>query len=318
MRPQDVRSVAVIGTGSVGASWAALFLARGMEVIAHDPGEGTAARARALIVGAWPALRTLHLAEEVEPPLHRLRFVASAAMAAEAADVVQENVPEKPALKAAVLAEISAAAAPHKAILSSTGGMAPSLLQSWCRHPERVVVLHPFNPSHLVPLVEVVGGEHTAPAVVQWAMDFARHIGKRPIQLKRETPGHMTNRLQFALMREAVHCLLEGVASANDIDTAVRCGLAPRWALMGGLLTLHLAGGPGGMQGILDHAGDAIEEWWTPLGPTHLDANARGRLVAAAAEVACGAGVEQWVNWRDQNLVQVLQLQRDIEQGAPG
>lgn len=317
LRPQEIRSVAVIGTGSVGASWAALFLAHGMEVVAYDPSEGAEERARAFIADAWPALVELKIASEPKPPLGKLRFVESPAIAARAADLVQENTPEKPELKARVLAEIDGAATPDKIILSSTGGIPPSQLQEACAHPERVVVVHPFNPSHLIPLVEVVGGKKTSPEVVQWALEFSRYVGKQPIQLNVEATGHMTNRLQFALVREAVSCLLEGIASAKDIDAAVRFGLGPRWMLMGSLLTLHLAGGPGGMKGILDHAGKAIEEWWTPMSQPHLTPETKARLVAASDEVADGQGIAAWVAWRDEQLVEVIKLQAASESREP-
>lgn len=315
--PQALRSVAVIGTGAVGASWTALFLAHGMEVFAHDPSTGAEPRARDFITQAWPALVALGRAREEAPPLHRLRFVDTPAEAARAADLVQENTPEQPELKARVLAELDAAASPEKIILSSTGGIPPSQLQAACTHPQRVVVMHPFNPSHLIPLVEVVGGRQTAPEVVQWAMDFARYLGKQPIQLNVEASGHMTNRLQFALVREAVQCLLDGVASASDIDAAVRYGLAPRWTLMGSLMTLHMAGGPGGMQGILDHAGPAIEQWWTPQGQPRLTPAVKARLVAAADEVSAGQASADWVTWRDRSLIELLKLQARSESGAP-
>lgn len=315
--PDKIRSVAVIGTGSVGASWAALFLAHGLDVVAHDPAQDAEVRARRFIAEAWPALVALGQANTPQPPLARLRFVATAAQAAREADVVQENVPEKPDLKAWVLAEIDAAATPEKIILSSTGGITPSVMQASCANPERLVVLHPFNPSHLIPLVEVVGGRHTKPEVIDWAMAFARRLGKQPIRLNAEAKGHMTNRLQFALVREAVACLIEGIASAQDIDAAVRYGLGPRWTLMGSLLTLHLAGGNGGMQGILAHAGKAIEEWWTPMTQPQLTPQVQARLAMAADEVSSGQPVEDWVHWRDQALVGLLGLQRDAERQAP-
>jgi carnitine 3-dehydrogenase len=316
-RPQEIRSVAVIGTGSVGASWAALFLAHDIAVIAHDPSPGAEQRARDFVTDAWPALVDLSVAQVQTPPLDKLRFVATAAEAARAADLVQENTPEKPELKARVLAEIDGAATPDKIILSSTGGIPPSQLQEACVHPERFVVVHPFNPSHLIPLVEVVGGKRTAPEVVEWAIDFARHVGKQPIRVNVEASGHMTNRLQFALVREAVHCLIEGIASAKDIDAAVRYGLGPRWALMGSLLTLHLAGGPGGMQGILDHAGKAIEEWWTPMSQPQLTPDVKARLVAASQEVSEGQPIADWVPWRDEQLVRVIKLQTASELSEP-
>ncbi|MGE4334437.1 MAG: 3-hydroxyacyl-CoA dehydrogenase NAD-binding domain-containing protein [Pigmentiphaga sp.] len=315
--PSAIHTVAVVGTGSVGASWTALFLARGWQVVAYDPASDAEARARRFVADAWPALRQLGVAGTDAPPQEALRFVASAAEAAAAADVIQENVPEKPELKASVLAEIDAVAPPHVPILSSTGGIPPSSMQQACRHPERLVVVHPFNPSHLIPLVEVVGGRQTDPALLEWAMGFARHLGKQPILLHAEASGHMTNRLQFALVREAVQCLLDGMASASDIDAAVRYGLGPRWALMGGLLTLHLAGGPGGMKGILDHAGPAIEQWWTPTAIPTFDDATKARLATAAEEVADGREVAEWVRWRDQQLVEVVRLQQASQATEP-
>lgn len=318
LRPQEIRSVAVIGTGSVGASWAALFLAHDMAVIAHDPAPEAERRARAFITEAWPALVELNVARTHTPPLDRLCFVATPAQAAHTADLVQENIPERPELKARVLAELDAAATPDKIILSSTGGIPPTQLQAACTHPERLIVVHPFNPSHLIPLVEVVGGKKTAPEVVEWALEFSRYLGKQPIRLNVEASGHMTNRLQFALVREAVHCLLEGIASAADIDAAVRYGLGPRWTLMGSLLTLHLAGGPGGMKGILDHAGTAIEEWWTPTSRLGLTPEVKARLVAASEEISHGQAIAEWVAWRDRCLVDVMKLQSGFSSREPG
>lgn len=318
LRPQDIRRVAVIGTGTVGASWVALFLARGMDVVAHDPAPGAEALTREFVHNAWSALRDLGIVHTGQPPLERLRFIDNIADAARQADLIQENVPEMPELKARVLGEIDAASSPDKIIISSTGGIAPSILQGACRQPHRLVVMHPFNPSHLIPLVEVVGGRLTAAAVVDWAMDFARYLGKQPIRVNVEASGHMTNRLQFALVREAVACLVDGVASARDIDAAIRYGLGPRWMLMGPLLTMHLAGGPGGMKGILDHAGAAVEDWWTPRSQPRLTPEVRAKLVAAAEEVSDRASIDDWIHWRDENLVEVLKLQRSGQNGEPG
>jgi len=308
--PDQLRRVAVIGTGSVGASWIALFLAHGMAVVAHDPASGAEAFARDHVNQAWPALVELGLARVSQPPQGDLSFVDSVAEAARLADVIQENVPERPELKDRVLREIDGAADPCKIILSSTGGIPPSVLQAACEHPERLVVVHPFNPAHLIPLVEVVGGRDTDAEVIDWALDFARCLGKQPIRVRGEVSGHMTNRLQMALMREAVACLVDGIASANDIDMAIRYGLAPRWVLMGPLLTMHLAGGPGGMKGILNHAGAAVEEWWTPRSQPRLTPEVKARLIAAADEVSRRAAIADWIRWRDSHLVEVLKLQQ--------
>jgi len=308
--PERIRTVAVIGTGSVGASWAALFLARGMDVVAFDPVAGAPERTNAFITNAWPALLALGLTDLQTWPQERLRFVDNLAQAAREADVVQENTPEVSQTKSDVLRELDAHAAPHKIILSSTGGLSPTSLQAACAQPQRVVVMHPFNPAHLMPLVEVIGGQHTDPAVVAWAVDFAKYVGKEPITLLAEASGHLTNRLQFALVREAISCLMDGLASAQDIDRAVRYGLGPRWTLMGSLLTLHLAGGAGGMKGILDHAGHAMQQWWTPRGPLALTPEVRERLVEAAREVSHGCEIAPWVRWRDQHLVDLIKLQQ--------
>ncbi len=311
-KPDQIRVVAVLGTGSVGASWIALFLAHGLEVIAYDPSPTAPGDVNDFVSNAWPALRELGRTALSHPPLELIRFVSSASEAACDADLIQENCPEQLELKRTLLAEIELVAAPSTIILSSTGGIPPSAMQQACTHPERLVVLHPFNPTHLIPLVEVVGGQKTAPAVVDWAMDFARFLHKQPICLHTENNGHMANRLQFALVREAVACLKEGIANAQDIDAAVRYGLGPRWALMGGLLTLHLAGGNKGMQGILDHAGQAIQEWWAPTESVSLTPELVQKLVEAAQEVSHGESVQSWVRWRDEGLVDVLKLQEKL------
>lgn len=316
--PDAVRRVAVLGTGSVGASWAALFLAHDMEVVAFDPAPGAEDRARDFVTRAWPALREIGAARVAIPPLARMRFAATAVEAVHGADLVQENVLEYPDLKTRLIGEVDAVLPADVVIASSTGGVPPSQLQAACRHPARVVVLHPFNPAHLMPLVEVVGGERTAPAVIDWAMAFARRLGKQPVRLHREKTGHMTNRLQFALVREAVACYLEGMASAEDIDRAVRYGLAPRWALMGSLATLHLAGGAGGMRGILEHTHAAIEQWWTPSAVPALTPDVIARLAVAGDAAARGQPIADWVRFRDAGLVEVVKLQQALAPAEPG
>ena len=316
--PEHITTIAVIGTGSVGASWASLFLAKGIKVQAYDAHPEAEQRAHAFIEAAWPALHSLGFTASAKPDLSQISFFGSIKEAVEGADLVQENVYEDLSLKSKILAEIESAISPDTVIISSTGGIPPSDLQKSCSNPERFVVLHPFNPSHLIPLVEVVGGVETAPAVVEWAMNFSRYLHKEPVHVKAEISGHLTNRLQFALVREAIACLTEGVASASDIDRAVRHGLAPRWLLMGSLLTLHLAGGSGGMKGILDHAGQAIESWWTPRVVPKLDDQLIGLLDSISAEVAQHRPVQDWTRWRDEALVDVLRLQAQVQETEPG
>jgi carnitine 3-dehydrogenase len=315
--PDQIRTIAVIGTGSVGASWASLFLAKGLKVNAYDKHPDAKQKVETFIQAAWPALHELGVTPLARPNLALLSFSSTIQDAVKSADLVQENVYEDLALKSDVLKEIESGIADKTLIISSTGGIPPSTLQSACRQPGRFVVVHPFNPSHLIPLVEVVGGEQTLPEVIDWAMDFVRYLGKEPVHVKRERSGHLTNRLQFALVKEAVACLMEGVASANDIDRAVRFGLAPRWMLMGSLLTLHMAGGKGGMKGILDHAGPAIESWWTPRVVPKLDDALIEMLDAISPEIANQQDVQDWISWRDAQLVKVLKLQVQSQISEP-
>lgn len=315
--PENIGTIAVVGTGSVGASWASLFLAKGIKVKAYDKHPDAKQKAEDFIRAAWPALRNLGVTSLTEPDLELITFFSSIQEAVQGVDLVQENVYEDLKLKAEVLSEIEAGISDETLIISSTGGIPPSKLQEACRRPERFVVVHPFNPSHLIPLVEVVGGEKTSEEVLTWAMNFSRYMHKEPVHVKLETSGHLTNRLQFALVREAVACLVEGVASADDIDRAVRFGLAPRWLLMGSLLTLHLAGGRGGMKGILEHAGQAIESWWTPRVIPKLDEQLIQLLDQISPEVAHRQSVQDWIQWRDEQLVNVLQLQAQSQKSEP-
>jgi carnitine 3-dehydrogenase len=304
---RQIKAVALVGVGSVGKSWAALYLAHGYEVIATDPAPAFEQALRRFVTDAWPALRRLQPTAAPVPPMQLLSIAASPAEAATRADLVHENAPENPPLKVRLIAELDAAMPQECLILSSTGGIGASLLQSQCRFPGRVVIAHPFNPPHIIPLVEIIGGAATDPAAVQWTKTFLRGLGKRPIVLRREVSGHLANRLQAALLREAFHCLVEEVASAQDIDDAVRYGLGLRWALMGGLMTFHLAGGEGGAAHTLDLAAEAFERWWADLGDLHLTPQVRTRIIAGAAEIAGTRSIGEWIRWRDEHLVGLIQ-----------
>jgi carnitine 3-dehydrogenase len=239
-----IERVAVVGTGTIGMSWAALFLARGLAVSASDPASAAEARLRRFVDDCWPVLARLGPVAP-EPPHASLTFYEHPEAAAAEAGFVQESAPEREAIKQEMLARIDAVVPPEIVIASSSSGLLISKLQAACRRPERVVIGHPFNPPHLIPLVEVVGGALTAPETIERAMAFYRGIGKRPIHIRREVAGHVANRLQAALWREAVHLVATGVASVADVDTAISEGPGLRWALMGPHLTgraLHPTG----------------------------------------------------------------------------
>jgi carnitine 3-dehydrogenase len=277
--PADVERVAVLGAGTIGASWTAQFLARGLSVAVHDPAPSYEARVRQFVETAWPTLERLGLPANADPT--RVSFHDDPAAAVEGVALVQENGPENLDVKRALFARIDAALAPEAVVASSTSGFMPSELQAGRRGPERYVVGHPFNPPHLIPLVEVVGGRATDPAVVNWTVQFYAALGKRPITIRREMPGHVANRMQVALYREAIHLVLEDVASIEDVDAAIAYGPGLRWALMGPHMAHHLAGGRGGLRHLLEHIGPAIERWWNQLGRPDLTPAAIDRLVEA-------------------------------------
>lgn len=308
MAGSGIERVAVIGTGTIGASWAAFFLAQGLTVAASDPAPQAETALRRFIAAAWPALRQLGAAEA--PPFDRLRFHEELEAAAAGAEFVQENAPEREPLKREVFRRLDAALPESVIIASSSSGLLISRLQADCRHPERCVIGHPFNPPHLVPLVEVIGGDRTAPATVERALAIYAALGKRPIHIRREVKGHVANRLQAALWREALHLVATGVASIGDIDTAISEGPGLRWALMGPHLTFHLAGGAGGIMHFLDQFAGPMEDWWQDLGQTRLTGAVRQRLAKGIAAEAAGRSIDDLAAVRDRLLVELLSLKR--------
>jgi 3-hydroxyacyl-CoA dehydrogenase len=274
-----IERVAVIGAGTIGASWTALFLAHGLAVAVYDPAADSERRVRDFVARAWPALEQLGI---VKPSgAGAMSFRGDPAEAVAGAQFVQENGPENLPAKRALFARMEQGLGRDAIVASSTSGLLPSDLQAGRTLPERYLVGHPFNPPHLIPLVELVGGRATEPAALDRAAAFYTAVGKRTIRLKRELPGHVANRMQAALYREAIHLVLEGVASMDDVDAAIAYGPGLRWALMGPHRSHHLAGGEGGMRHLLEHIGPGIASWWQDLGRPDLTPDAIDRLVAA-------------------------------------
>lgn len=299
------KRIGMVGTGSVGSGWASVYLARGYDVVASDPSPQAEKQTRAFIADTWDALHRLGIADGPAFPEDKLTFVPRVGDVASSVDLVHENAPENLELKRSIYDEIEQHASSTLVIASSTGGLRPTDLQARMKHPERLVVCHPFNPPHLVPLIEIVGGETTAPQVVDWALEFFRALGKKPIRVDREVTAFLTNRLQFALLREAVHCVAEGIASPQAIEDAMRYGLGPRWAVMGSLTTFTLAGGTGGMPHVLKIAPE-LEKWWDALGSPRLTPDVQAALIKAADEITKGRSLEDWIAWRNDKLVDLL------------
>ncbi len=302
------RTVAVIGTGVIGASWAALFLARGLQVTAFDPAPGAEAALRRQVEAFWPAVMAQDPVEGASTD--GLLFAASAADAVSAADFVQENGPERLDVKQALFAALDAAAAPGTVIATSSSTLLVSDVQAGCAHPGRVVLGHPFNPPHLIPLVEVVGGRQTEDWAIERAMAFYAGIGKHPIRLRRESKGHVANRLQAALWQEAFHLVREGIATVEDVDAAIAHGPGLRWALLGPFLNLHLSGGAGGMAHNLAHLGPATEAMWRDLGTVHLDVGLTATICAGVDAALAGHDLPDVVAARDRTLLALLAQKR--------
>jgi carnitine 3-dehydrogenase len=304
--PEEVRTVAVVGTGVIGGGWAAHFLRMGYDVCAWDPGPDAAQRLDSLLDTAWPSLERLGLAEGASRD--RLRFADSLAEVVGEADFVQESSPEVLASKVALLAAIDEASRPDAVVGSSTSGFGMTAMAAECARPGRFVVGHPFNPPYLIPLVEIVGGAKTSPEAVVWAEQFYRHAGKVCLTMDREVSGFVGNRLQEALWREALHMIEAGEATVQQIDDSIAYGPGLRWALMGPILTFHLAGGPGGMAHMLDHFAPALLEPWTRLAAPTLTPELRDRVVDGAVAEANGRTVSQLERQRDDFLVDLLLL----------
>ena len=293
----QVRRAAVVGTGVIGAGWAANFLARGLDVVANDPHPEAEARLRAAVENAWPALERVGLAPGAS--LDRLSFAASLEAAVEGADFVQESAPEREGLKTDLMARIDAAAGPDVVIASSSSGLLPSRIQAAAERPGRILIGHPFNPVYLLPLVEVLGGDQTDAAAIEWAMAFYAAIGKKPLKVRREIPGYISDRLQEAIWREALHLVADGVATTDEIDAAITGGPGLRWAFMGPCLTFHLAGGDAGMAHMLEQFGPALKLPWTTLEAPELTPELTQRMVEGTAVQAGGRPVKDWERDRD-------------------
>ncbi|NQW10421.1 MAG: 3-hydroxyacyl-CoA dehydrogenase [Alphaproteobacteria bacterium] len=306
-----VKRIAVLGTGTIGASWCSYFLARGYDVVAWDPAEGWRERLTAFIDTAMPQLRDLGTAVAKEGAL----VTADTPEAAVAeADFVQENAPERAPIKQELYARIDGAVPEQTIVATSTSGLILSDLQGGLGFAPRLVVGHPFNPPHLIPLVEVVLGKATDPGAGAWAHGFYGHIGKHAIYVNKEVPGHLANRLQAALWREAVNAVAEGLASVEDVNAAVAQGPGLRWALMGPHMVFNLTGGKGGMRATLEQFGPPIESWWTDMQitPTLTD-DLKAKLIAGIEDEMGDRSIDDLEHERDTRLIGLLKMLRATE-----
>lgn len=303
----QIERVAVIGTGVIGASWTALFLAKGLSVTATDVAPGAEGRLRQYVHEAWPALESLGLAPGASRS--NLQFTVDLAQAVGGAELVQENGPERIDFKKTLYGQLDALLPPTAIIASSSSGLTMSEIQSGCpTHPERCVIGHPFNPPHLVPLVEIVGGAKTSEDTIQRVADFYTALGKRTIRLHKEVPGHVANRLQAALWREIVYLISEGVVDVADADTAVCWGPGLRWGIMGPTLLFHLGGGQGGIEHFFDQFTGPMTAWWKALGNPQITPELREAVTAGVLKEAGSRSLAALAVQRDEVLLGLLKL----------
>lgn len=295
---------AVLGAGVIGTSWTALFLAHGIEVIVSDPRQDAEDEVREQLADIAPALAAL--GTPLPPGLPGLRFEPDTERAVADAALVQENGPERLEFKQRLFARVEKAAPADALLTTSTSGLPATEIARGMERPERLVVAHPFNPPHLMPLVEIVPGERTDPAVTDRAVAFYLALGKRPQVLAKELNGFVANRLQSALFREAVHLVTEGVVTEQQLDEIVQDSLGLRWAVSGPFRSFHLGGGTGGMDHFLEHLAPAMESRWPHLGDPHFDAPTKDLLSRQAAESFGRRPYPQLLQERDDAQIALL------------
>lgn len=308
------RTVGLAGTGVIGAGWAVRVLARGDDVVAWDPADGAEERLRSAVERAWPSATRLGLFPGADPT--RLRWAASPEEAAGAADFVQESAPEREDLKRRLLRRLDRAAAPSTVIASSSSGLLPTRLADGLHHPERLLIGHPFNPVYLLPLVEIVPGEATAPSALRAAKAHYDDLVMHPLVVRREIEGYLSDRLQEALWRETLHLVNDGVATTGELDDSIVYGPGLRWAAMGTNLTFHLAGGAGGMRHMLSHFGPALKLPWTRLRAPELTDELIEAMARGCEDQAAGRSIAELERLRDDCLLAVMRALRPCGVGA--
>ncbi|KAB0648675.1 3-hydroxyacyl-CoA dehydrogenase NAD-binding domain-containing protein [Burkholderia diffusa] len=299
----DIQRIAIVGTGVIGASWTAFYLTQGFDVVATDPAPQADVRLRDALA-AFLGERAAELAA-------RLSFDADLVRALDGVDFVQENGPERLDLKRALYRQMDDVLPAHVPIASSSSGLKMSDIQTACaKHPERCLIAHPFNPPHLIPLVELVGGDATDSSMIARVKDFYDALGKQTIVLNKEMTGHVANRLAAALFREVYHLVGEGVVSVADADKAVAWGPGLRWGLMGQCLTYHLGGGAGGIAHFLEHLSRPITSWWDDLGTPSFDPEVDRKLNDELRAIQGEHSMQELAAERDRLLVELIDARR--------
>jgi len=302
----DKPLVGIVGTGVIGTGWAARFLAHGYPVIAWDPHPQFAEKLQAEIARLWPTLQRAGM--EPSADQSKLKCVGKAEDVSEVADFIQESAPEVLEVKQKLLTELDAVAPESVVIASSSSGLLPTELQSQCRYPQRILVGHPFNPVYLLPLVELVGGNQSSAEAIESATQLYQAVGMKPLHVRREIEGYLSDRLQEALWREILHLLNDDIATTQELDDAIVYGPGLRWALMGTCLTFHLAGGERGMAHMLEQFGPALKLPWTHLQAPELTEALKQKLIDGTQAQAGEQSISHLETVRDNFLIELLEL----------
>ncbi len=307
---KPIERIAIVGTGVIGASWAAYYLSRGFDVVATDPAPNAESNLRAYVKDAWELLSAYGLSPGAST--ERLSFDPSMQRALSKADLVQENGPERPDFKIKLFADMDDATPLDSIIASSSSGLTMDVIQSGCKHPERCVIGHPFNPPHIIPLVEVVGGAKTSEETIQRAMEFYSSIGKKAIRLYKALPGHVANRFQAALYKEVLYLVQEGVLSVEDADVAISYGPGLRWGVMGPSLQWHLGGGPGGIHHYMEHLMPPLTALIGSLSSPNVTDGLKDTVVTGVLNEAKSRSVEQLTKRENEVLLGLLALREKV------
>ena len=312
---KPIRRITIVGTGVIGASWAALFLAKGLEVVATDPAPNAETRLREFVASAWPALTRLGLSSGASQS--KLKFTTDLAEALASADFVQENGPERVDFKQKLYGQLDEQLLPDVIIASSSSGIPMSQIQPGAQaHPERCVIGHPFNPPHLIPLVEIVGGAKTSAETIKRADEFYTSIGRKTVRINKEMPGHIANRLQAALAREVYYLVAEGVVSAADVHTALSWGPGLRWGIMGNMLLNHLGGGQGGIEHFFQQFTGPMTAWWKVLGSPVLTPEIQKKLIDSVHAEVGSRSIDDLAAERDEILLGLIELRTKAAKSA--
>ena len=296
--------VSIIGTGVIGAGWAARFIASGHHVQAYDPSPRSLIKLKTDVKKALISLSKIGLHKNAS--IKNLTYHNNIKDALKDTSFVQENAPEKEKLKTSLLKEIDQLLDKKILIASSSSGLLPTKIQSKCKFPNRVLIGHPFNPVYLLPLVEIVKGKKTSQQSALKLKKIYESIGMKPLMVRKEIEGYISDRLQEALWRESLHLIKDGIASTEEIDDAIVYGPGLRWAFMGVCLTFHLAGGEEGMKHMLEQFGPALKLPWTKLKAPELNKKLKGRMISGTKKQAGKFSINDLEKQRDLFLIEIM------------